>query len=131
MQQCEMKAGDPCALVVVIANVFSFLPSLLSLSVNEIVLKQLTATLPGLVSLEVAFLSHLKCGNASRKLQHLCAVFPHHRGVLLGRDAHGQIKAVPFGVVPQLQASSTAPKSFTASQLLPNATQHFSAWDLG
>lgn len=54
---CEMKAGGPCAVVVVIGNVFSFFSSLLSLSVNEIVLKQLTATLPGLVSLEIALRS--------------------------------------------------------------------------
>lgn len=59
---CKMKAGEclvsyPGAVFVVIGNFFSFLSSLLSLSVNEIVLKQLTATLPGLVSLKIALLS--------------------------------------------------------------------------
>lgn len=58
---CKMKAGNPLvsypeAVFVVIGN-FSFLSSLLSLSVNEIVLNQLTATLPGLVSLKTALLS--------------------------------------------------------------------------
>ena len=59
---CKMKAGYPLvsypgAVLVVIGSFFSFLSSLLSLSVNEIVLNQLTATLPGLVSLKIALLS--------------------------------------------------------------------------
>uniref|UniRef100_A0A8B9CXB6 Lipid-binding serum glycoprotein N-terminal domain-containing protein n=1 Tax=Anser brachyrhynchus TaxID=132585 RepID=A0A8B9CXB6_9AVES len=57
------------------------LSGLLSLSVNDIVLNQLTATLPGLVSMKIAILSQLKCRSIKNNMlkshseqQHLCGL---------------------------------------------------------
>lgn len=90
---CEMKAGHPLVsypgpVFVVIGIFFSFFSSLLSLSVNDIVLNKLRATLPGLVSLTVALRSELKHrsirNNMLRghsKLHCLSVLFSHIAGM--------------------------------------------------
>lgn len=129
--ECKMKAGDlfvscPGALFVLIWSFFPFFSSLLTLSVNELVLRQLTATLPALVRLRIVLLSQLKHRNTGKNCvilhskTHCLSVLLSHitamglgcpRGCCLGGDASDvpQNKTFPFSVVPQLQGCSTAP----------------------
>lgn len=91
-----MKAGDlfvscPGALFVLIWRFFSFLSSLLTLSVNELVLRQLTATLPALVRLRIVLLSQLKHRDIGKnwlrghsKLHHLSVLLSHITGMCYG-----------------------------------------------
>lgn len=107
-----------------ICSFFPFFSSLLTLSVNELVLRQLTATLPALVRLGIV-LSQLKHRNTGKKnwlqghskthclfvlLSHIPGM-GHGAGVSTGLLPIGvpQMETIPFSVVPQLQGCSTAP----------------------
>lgn len=129
---------------------FSSLPSLLSLSVNAIVLNQLTATLPGLVSPQPPFRAKTlrdqeQPGTRSQhaappfRAASLCPwrAMSHPRGCLWPAWLLLQGNAPVFPSSeqtpwcgPSAPGCSAAPRSFAAAWLLPNAVQRFAPGDL-
>lgn len=122
----------------------SFLPSLLSLSVNAIVLNQLTATLPGLVSPQPPLRAGTPTGQEQPGTRSQQAAPPFRaasrrpwratscsRGCpwparLLPQGGYPPAHSRPLGVAPQRQGCSAAPGSFAAARLLPSAVRCFS-----
>ncbi|KFQ02482.1 BPI fold-containing family B member 4, partial [Haliaeetus albicilla] len=93
------------------------LSGLLSLSVNEIVLKQLTATLPGLLCpvvdivvnlVNIQLLGTLNVG-AAGTIHYQLASLPFTSGLFLGLDLDGAVKQVGGSIIPHDSSPSALP----------------------
>lgn len=112
---CQTRAGQPLGAVLVVIGLF-LSPSLLTLSVNEIVLRQLTAALPALVSLSLLI---PLCSQQRQQEQHqACAASPCHCCPLLTGMPTASLAAAAFccRAVPEaLPGSKQSPPCGTAA----------------